>query len=671
MRILTILAILLAISGVADAQTASRVIRQIDQRCAGCHQTGDAGGRRPEVEGAPTLATLRQMPADAILRAITTGPMRVHAEGVPDDVKRAMAEFVSGRKLSPIEAGEAARMPNRCIANARMDAPTAAAAWNGWSPDPTNARYQPNGGITAAEIPRLALTWAFGFPGASSVYGQPTVAGGRVFVGVDTGYVYALDARTGCVHWSFLAETGVRNAVSIGPGSGAARYVAYFGDIRANVYAVNAETGAPIWKVQADAHPLAVVTGSPTLHEGRLYVPLSSREEAAGGSLNYPCCTFRGSILALDAATGRQIWKTYAIPDPPVPSRRNSAGTQLWTGAGAAIWHAPTIDVRSGAIYVATGDAYTEPAHRNTDAVMALDLKTGRILWSVQDHENDAWLVACGQDRTENCPKNLGPDFDFGTSPILQPLASPSTALGASPSTELGAGPSTTLGAGPSTTLGAGPSTTLGAGPSTTLGAGPSTTLGAGPSTALGAGPSTTLGAGRVLLAGNKSGQVFAHDPDRQGALLWKATLVEKIGESEILFGGAADGERAYFALDNGAVAAIDPATGERKWFRPPPAPSQVEGRRGVTAALTAVPGAVFVAGQDGTVRAHAAATGEVLWSVDTRRDFDTVNQVPARGGSMGAPGPTVAAEMLFVGSGYVGLGNGTPGNVLLAFGLP
>ena len=189
-------------------------------------------------------------------------------------------------------------------------------------------------GLSAADVPRLTLKWAFGFPGVSSVYGQPTVAGGRVFVGVDTGYVYALDAATGCVHWSFLAETGVRNAISIGPASLSfggqprrrASHAAYFGDIRANVYAVDANTGELLWKVNVDPHPLAVVTGSPTLYEGRLYVPVSSREEAAGGSLNYPCCTFRGSIVALDAATGRQIWKTYAIPDPPKPSRRNSQG---------------------------------------------------------------------------------------------------------------------------------------------------------------------------------------------------------------------------------------------------------------------------------------------------------------------------------------------------------
>jgi polyvinyl alcohol dehydrogenase (cytochrome) len=596
--VVTVLVATLVSVDVTTAQTASRVIRQIDQRCANCHRNPDAD-RPPDVEGAPAPTTLRQMAPETILQAITTGAMRVHAEGVPDDVKRAMAEYLSGRKLGPLGAGDARNMPNRCSMRTPLADVSGSNAWNGWGPDATNRRFQRAAGLSAADLPRMTLKWAFGFPGVSSVYGQPTVSGGRVFVGVDTGYVYALDAATGCVHWSFLAETGVRNAVNVAPVAGAgARHAAYFGDIRANVYAVDADTGALIWKVSAEPHPLAVVTGSPTLHEGRLYVPVSSREEAAGGSLFYPCCTFRGSIVALDAATGRQIWKTYVIPDPPKPSRRNSRGTQLWTGAGAAIWHAPTIDPRRRAVYVATGDGYTEPAHRNTDAVMAIHMDTGAVLWSVQDFENDVWLVGCAQEPTENCPKDLGPDYDFGASPILQTLPD----------------------------------------------------------------------GRRVLLAGQKSGQVFAHDPDRDGALLWKAALVEKIGEAEILFGGAADDRVAYFGLDNGTLAALDPATGQRTWFLPPRPPGP---RRGITAALTAIPGAVIAGSQDGTVRAHAAEDGRLVWSFDTLKEFKTVNQVAARGGSMGAPGPTVAGGMLFVGSGYVGLGNGTPGNVLLAFGLP
>ena len=601
--ILTVIILLTALPvsvELASAQTASRVIRLIDQRCANCHRSTNADRPPDGVGGAPDPATLRQMAPETILQAITKGAMRVHVEDVSDDVKHAMAEYLSGRKLSPLGAGDARTMPNRCSTRAPFANAAAGPMWNGWGLDATNARFQRASGLAASDVPRLTLKWAFGFPGVSSVYGQPTVAAGRVFVGVDTGYVYALDAATGCVHWSFLAETGVRNAISIGllESGSTGRYAAYFGDIRANVYAVDVDSGTLLWKVNVDPHPLAVVTGSPTLYEGRLYVPVSSREEAAGGSLNYPCCTFRGSIVALDAATGRQVWKTYAIPDPPQPSRKNSRGTQLWTGSGAAIWHAPTIDPRHRAIYVATGDAYTLPAHRNTDAVMAIHMDTGKVLWSVQDHENDAWLVGCAQEPNENCPEDLGPDYDFGASPILH----------------------------------------------------------------------TRPDGRRVLMAGNKSGQVFAHDPDAGGRLLWKSTLVEKIGESEILFGGAADEGAAYFGLDNGSLAAIDPATGQRKWFVPPRPPGP---RRGITAALTAIPGVVFAGGQDGTLRAHASGTGSIVWIFNMLQDFPTVNAVPARGGSMGAPGPTVAGGFLFVGSGYVGLGNGTPGNVLLAFGLP
>jgi polyvinyl alcohol dehydrogenase (cytochrome) len=487
-------------------------------------------------------------------------------------------------------------MPNRCSAPAGGGDTSSGSSWNGWAPDPSNARFQRAGGLAPGTVPRLKLKWAFGFPGASSVYGQPTVAGGRVFIGVDTGYVYSLDVATGCVHWSFQAETGVRNAISVGPvDAPSAREAAYFGDIRGNVYALDAATGDVLWKIVADTHPLAAITGAPTLHDGRLYVPVSSREEAAGGSVNYPCCTFRGSVLALDANTGQLLWKTYTIPDPPRPVRKNSTGTQLWTGAGAAVWHAPTIDSTRRAVYIATGDAYTEPAPPTTDAVMALDMDTGKVLWVVQDTEHDAWLVGCAQDRSENCPKDLGPDFDFGAPPILHALPD----------------------------------------------------------------------GRRLLLAGQKSGQVFAHDPDRQGTLVWTATLVKKVGEAEILFGGAADERSAYFGLDNGTLVALDVATGAQRWST---MVTSTSARRGLTAALTAIPGVVFAGAQDGVLRAFSTDTGKVIWDYNTLQEFKTVNGVAARGGSMGAPGPTVAGGMLFVGSGYPGLGNGMPGNVLLAF---
>ena len=214
--ILAALSFFLAWADDGSAQTASRVIRLIDQRCATCHRSPN-DDRKSDAEGAPAWTTLRQMAPETILQAITKGAMRVHAEDVTDDVKRAIAEYISGRKLSPLTSGSARNMPNQCPAGTPMRDPSAGPIGTAGVPmRPTRASIA-TPGLSAADVPRLTLKWSFGFPGVSSVYGQPTVAGGRVFVGVDTGYVYALDAATGCVHWSFLAETGVRNAVSIGP----------------------------------------------------------------------------------------------------------------------------------------------------------------------------------------------------------------------------------------------------------------------------------------------------------------------------------------------------------------------------------------------------------------------------------------------------------------------
>ena len=193
-------------------------------------------------------------------------------------------------------------------------------------------------------MPRLKLKWAFGLPGDVQSWAGITLAGGRLFFGSIAGNVYSLDARTGCVHWAFDAGAIVRTAVSVGPLGATGRFGAFFGDARGNAYAVDAATGALVWKVAAETFPSARLTGSPILHEGRLYVPVSSSEEGVGSLTDYECCRFRGSIVALDAATGRQIWKTYTIPEVPRPVRKNAKGVQLWGPSGAPIWSSPVVD---------------------------------------------------------------------------------------------------------------------------------------------------------------------------------------------------------------------------------------------------------------------------------------------------------------------------------------
>ena len=598
----------LIVAGSASAQLPGQgnTAQTFTESCATCH--GNSA-----VKSAPDVATLRQMTPESIYAALTSGAMRVQAQNLSDDVKRALTVYLAGREPGVAQLADAKAMTNHCASNPPIDLSGASAAngeWNGWGVDMMNTRYQP-GGLSASQVPQLKLKWAFGFPGATVVYSQPSVAGGRIFVGLDTGYVYSLDAATGCVYWSFAAQAGVRSAISVGAirsatqsttgAQSSAKYAAYFGDIRGNVYAVNAETGALLWKVSVDGHPIARITGAPKFYDGRLYVPVASMEEGAGGSPSYQCCTFRGSVVALDASTGSMIWKTYTITGPLNPTRKNSKGTQLWGPSGGGVWDSPTIDPAHGAIYIGTGDAYSPPAPATTDAIMAIDMKSGKVLWSMQDTPNDSWIAACWPPNiSENCPNPLGPDYDFGSSPILRTLPD----------------------------------------------------------------------GHRLLIVAQKSGTIWAHDPDDRGALKWKAPLAPKpaTDQGETVWGGAADEQAAYFGLNSGGVVALGLTDGSKKWFAPLQPAAGLETHHGQGGPVSAIPGVVFSGGWDGVIRALSTDDGRILWQYNTVKSFETVNGVPAKGGSMGAAGPILAGGMLLVPSGYIGVQNGMPGNVLLAF---
>ena len=494
---------------------------------------------------------------------------------------------------------------SQCTGPRTLSDPGTTTAWNGWSADLSNSRFQEDAQLTASQIPHLKLKWAFGFPDTKSVLGPPSVVSGRVFLGVDSGKVYSLDAATGCLYWSFQADAGVRTAIVVERLG--TRFAAYFGDLKAKAYAVDASTGALLWKFPLDDHPAARITGAPKVFEGRVYFPVASGEEGAAANPNYACCTFRGSVAALDAATGGRIWKRYMIADKPKLVGKDANGVARFAPAGAGVWSTPTIDTQRRALYVGTGNAYTEPASRKTDAIVALDLASGGILWSAQDGRNDAWLLGCAgpfseeKPRPENCPKDLGPDHDFGSPPIL-----------------------------------------------------------------------VTLAGGRtILVAGQKSGNVWAHDPDNKGAVLWHTALVSNTKEfgGKIVWGGAVDEQNAYFGLGTGGIAAVQLKDGDPRWFATLDTATTVEPRlHRHDGPLAAIPGVIFSGGWDGVLRALAAADGHVLWEYNTIRDYKTMNGVAAKGGSMGAAGPVVAGGMLFVPSGYVGVYNGIPGNVLLAF---
>lgn len=586
----------------AHAQGTNLGIYTFTGRCGTCHDA--------RKDGAPDRYALNRHTPEEVLESMTTGSMAAYANGLTELQKRVVAVYVGGRPFGSANEGEASLMKNRCSSRPAWTAdPSKPGTWNGWGFNLTNARFQPAPGLSADQVPRLKLKWAFGFPNGNSAYGQPSVVAGRVFVGADTGFVYSLAADSGCVYWGFKANAGVRTAISVGPGKGtSARYLAYFGDIKGNVYAVNAETGALVWTQRADTHPIARITGAPTLDGGRLYVPVASLEESGGGNPNYGCCTFRGAVVAYDAITGKQIWKSYTIAEEPRPTKKTSVGTQLWGPAGAGVWSSPTIDAKRHAVYIATGNGYTEPAADTSDAVIAFDIKTGKRLWAKQTMSMDSYVRDCPgkyrpnvpvENKSETCPDDLGPDMDFGNAPILK-----------------------------------------------------------------------TLSGGRDLIViGQKDGHAWGLDPDKQGAVVWQRMVGLGLdgGGGGMQWGSAADNELAYFPVTRGGpqlgLAALKLATGELAWRASPPA--------GSSAPATVIPGVVFSGASAGTIYAYSTTDGHVLWQFDTAREFPTVNGVEAKGGGMGGSGPVAAEGMLFVPSGYSDLfGGAQRGNVLLAFGV-
>lgn len=388
------------------------------ERCTTCHG-------REEVAQAPSPETLRSLSARQIHTALTEGAMQVHAADLSDAEIRQVAESLSGELLAAEIDAAASAMPNQCEP-ANTFTPQGP-AWNGKGLSLDNHRHQTSeaAGLSVEDIPTLELRWAFGFPGGVSAFGEPSVVGGRLFVGSDNGHVYSLDAQSGCVHWSFRAEAGVRNSPLVaaldmaGEGAGELRHAVFFGDLKANLYALDANNGALIWQQQADSHLTARMTASPAYHEGVLYVPMSAWEEGAGRAESYACCTFRGSVAAYEALSGQRLWKTYTINEIPQPTRINSAGTQLYAPAGGAVWNTPLIDVANQRLYVGTGNAYTEPAPDSTDAVLALNLADGELLWSYQTQADDAFMVGCGAVDSENCPQQLGPDNDIPAALML------------------------------------------------------------------------------------------------------------------------------------------------------------------------------------------------------------------------------------------------------------
>jgi polyvinyl alcohol dehydrogenase (cytochrome) len=559
--------------------------------CAGCHD-GVEGSRAPKPD------ILRQRSPEAILSALTAGGMRPQGGRLSGAERRAVAEYLSGR---PIGGDITGASQGRCSVPAPVN--PASSSWPGWAPSLTNTRFQPQS-MVAEDVPRLSLKWAFGFPDATSAWSQPTVAGGRLFVGSQNGPVYALDAQSGCIYWTFTAKSGVRTALTFDGDPAAGGTTVFFGDTGANVYALNAETGRERWSRTVDAHPLARITGSLTVVGGRVFVPVSSIEETAANQPGYGCCTFRGSLNALDAATGAVRWRTFTVPEPQALGK-NAAGVTLLGPAGVGIWSAPTFDLKRNIVYAATGNTYSGPAQPTADAVVAFDPASGAIKWIKQFTAGDVFGCRAG---AANCGEKAGPDFDFGTPPMLVARADGRDLLVLAQKSGMA-----------------------------------------------------------YAIDPDKEGEILwqyrAGEGSIWGGLQWGAAVDAERGYFPV---------SDIRLPKPGGLHAVQLSTGERAWYVAPLPLKCAAGpgcSAAMISAPTLIRGVLFAGSNDGALRAFSTKDGSIVWEFDTNRQFETLNGVRAGGGAIQGPGPTIVGRMLYLNSGY-GDHLGRPGNVLLAFSV-
>ena len=578
------------------------------QHCAACHDQIS-----PRI---PPRSALQKMSARRILRTLDFGLMMSIAYPLRRGEREAIANFLG-------TAGEDVSFPSSAFCSEKGPSllPTPSASWIGWAPTFANTRFQSAeaAGLTAAQVPNLKLKWAFGFPGDIIAFGAPTVRSGALFTGSASGIVHAIDSKTGCLYWTFQANGPVRSAPLIVEDG--TSYYLVFGDQIGWFYALEASSGKLRWKRRIDDHEATRLTGSPAFHKGVVFVPAGSWEETRSISPDYPCCTFRGSITALRVSDGSLVWKTYLV-ETPRKTGVTISGKPIFGPSGAPVWSTPTVDEKRGALYVTTGDNYSIPATSSSDAVVALQLNTGEILWSQQTRPGDAFNNSCIV-RGPNCPFDAGPDFDFASSALL-----------------------------------------------------------------------LSVGGRELLVAGQKSGLVYAFDPDQKGKILWQARVGKGGVTGGVQWGMTSDDKKIYAAVSDvvrkqlitdpkvvggadfdpiqgGGLTALQLKDGTKAWFAPsypctPPRPGCSPAQ---SAALTCISGAVFSGSLDGHLRAFSTEDGHLLWDYDTVRDYITVNGVPAKGGSIDGAGPVVVDGVLYVNSGYPRLG-GMPGNVLLAFSV-
>jgi polyvinyl alcohol dehydrogenase (cytochrome) len=479
-------------------------------------------------------------------------------------------------------------------------------------------------GLTSKDLGNLELAWAIAFPKTSALRTSAAIIGSTMFYApAPTGKVLALDTRSACVKWAYDAGAPLRSSLSYGELGATGKMALVFGDARGNVHTVDAKSGTQIWKAPARHDAFGGITGAPVLVGNRIIVPISSSGVGRGADPKYECCEGHGAVVALDASNGQKLWTAHTMEDAKYTGKVSSTGVKQRGPSGAPIWSTPSVDVKRSLVYSGTGQATSLPATNTSDAVLAIDLATGEVKWSFQALARDVWHLGCQFD-----PSRSGPNCPSAEDSVLKDY-------------DFGAG--------------------------------------------------VVIGKrkdGRdVLLAGQKSGDLWGLDPDAQGKVLWRQTFGMGTPLGGIHWGLAIDDERVFAPINDPhlpvegyrpqpAMHAVNIETGKVEWSKPVQ-PDCNNGRQerfalcgeryGLSAAPLVIDKSVVAGAIDGRLYIYDAKSGDIVWQYDTLRDFPTLNGVEGKGGSIDSQSVFAGGGMLFVGSGY-GAFSQAPGNVLLAF---
>jgi polyvinyl alcohol dehydrogenase (cytochrome) len=471
-------------------------------------------------------------------------------------------------------------------------------------------------GLTANDLTRLDVAWAIGFPGGNAT--GAAILGDTVFI-AGGGRLAALDAASGCVKWSVSANS--RNTPSVGDLNGKKVVAVSVGN---DVLVVDAKTGATIWQAsgQSTDNPGAT-RGGVVIYKDKIIVPISASGVVAGQRATFECCVGHGAVVALAAADGKKVWEYHTMRNAEYTGQVSSTGVKQRGPSGAPIWAMPLVDEKRHRLIIATGENTSHPGTETSDAIIAIDLNTGRPVWTFQAMSADVWNMACGANKQTsgpNCPWNVaddpgvGRDFDFGAGAIL-----------------------------------------------------------------------AKAGGRDVILAGQKSGDTWALDA-QTGKKLWNVRFGQGTALGGVHWGITTDGQRLFAPINDPVIPgsatphpgiyAVDINTGKQVWgFDAKP---NCEGDRaklvsrctsnyGFSAAPLTIDGAVVGGTLGGEVIILDGKTGKVLKTLDTIGMHKTINGIDGKGGSIESHGISAGAGMLFINSGY-GLFGETGGNVLIAY---